>query len=64
MTGNDSRAYAKLSIGLGYIQSQNPFKKIFRSFCCGDMGLSVSLQCQDADSIPSLAQWVKDLVLP
>ena len=29
------------------------------SSCCGKTGLVASLQCQDDDSTPSLAQWVK-----
>ena len=31
----------------------------FRNSCCGAMGLVTSLQCQDAGSFPSMAQWVK-----
>ena len=30
-----------------------------RSFHCGAVGSEASLQCQDAGSIPGLAQWVK-----
>ena len=36
-------------------------KKQFRTSCCSAMVLVVSLQHQDAGSIPGLAQWDKDL---
>ena len=35
-----------------------------RSSCCGTMGSTASREWWDAGSIPRLAQWVKDLVLP
>ena len=34
-------------------------KSAAQSSHCGVMGSAVSLQCQDAGSIPGLAQWVK-----
>ena len=33
------------------------------SSCCGTTGLAVSLQHQDAGSIPSPAQWVKGSII-
>ena len=39
-------------------------KKLTWSSCCGVRGLAASLQRQNAGSIPSPAQWVKDLALP
>ena len=35
-----------------------------RSSHCGATGLAASWECQDKGLIPSLAQWVKDPVLP
>ena len=35
-----------------------------RSSHCGPIGWALSLECWDAASVPSLAQWVKDLALP
>ena len=35
-----------------------------RSSCCGTMGLAASLEGWDTGSIPSLAEWVKNLTLP
>ena len=39
-------------------------KWTFRSSRCGTTGLAASLRHWDAGSIPSQAQWVKDLALP
>ena len=37
----------------------DPYKPLSWSSHCGTKGLAVSLQCQDAGSIPSLTQWIK-----
>lgn len=36
---------------------------VFGVTAYGTMGLAVSLQCWDTDSVPGLAQQIKDLVL-
>ena len=44
-------------------QKRKGKKRERESSCCGAMGLAASWECWDIGSIPSLAQWVKDLVL-
>ena len=39
-------------------------KIIFRSSCCGSAEMNLTGIHEDAVSIPGLAQWVMDLVLP
>ena len=36
----------------------------FQSSCCGSVEMNLTSIYEDDDSIPGLAQWVKDLPLP
>ena len=57
----DTKIISKPAV-VSRVQIQD-IKNAFGSSCCGAVGLAMSWECWDAGLIPSLAQWVYDLVL-